>query len=125
MNHSVVLCVARTASTDPASLQTAFWLGGWITKRKLITDAWWRGSQSSAVRAIRTQLVLRFHVTCRSPGDDKARECKPPTRVVKDLTRQLPIQRSAVPFCQGTGMLVRFGCRPVAFKNLMTLNIKR
>jgi len=34
--------------------------------------------------------------------------------------RQLPIQRSAVPFCHGARMLVRFGCKPVAVNNQIT-----
>ncbi len=34
--------------------------------------------------------------------------------------RQLPIQRSEIPFCQGAWTLVRFGVRPVAFRNAMT-----
>ena len=40
--------------------------------------------------------------------------------MVQDLARQLPTQRSAVPFCQGDLMLVRFGFRPVAFRNVIT-----
>ena len=35
--------------------------------------------------------------------------------------RQLPTQRSPVPFCQGDRMLVRFGFRPVAFRNVITV----
>src|SRR3989442_14146136 len=31
--------------------------------------------------------------------------------------RQLPTQRSAIPFCQGAWMLVHFGSRLVAFRN--------
>ena len=34
--------------------------------------------------------------------------------------RQLPTHRSAVPFCQGDCVLVRFGVSPVVFKNRMT-----
>ena len=35
--------------------------------------------------------------------------------------RQLPTQRSAVPFCQGDWMLVRFGLSPVAFRKAITV----
>ena len=34
--------------------------------------------------------------------------------------RQLPTQRSAIPFCHGAWTLVRLGFRPVHFKNVMT-----
>jgi hypothetical protein len=34
--------------------------------------------------------------------------------------RQLPTQRSAMPFCQGGWTLVRLGSSPVAFKNVQT-----
>ena len=34
--------------------------------------------------------------------------------------RQLPTQRSAVPFCQGACTLVRLGSTPVAFKKAIT-----
>src|ERR1700694_2971077 len=35
--------------------------------------------------------------------------------------RQLPTQRSATPFCQGTWMPVRVGSRPAAFMTQVTL----
>ena len=68
MSHSVPLCVAKDRIDRSGIVTNSFLVGRWITKRGLITDAWWRGSQSSAVRSIRTQLLLRFHVTCPVAG---------------------------------------------------------
>ena len=38
--------------------------------------------------------------------------------------RQLPTQRSAMPFCQGAWTLVRLGFRPVAFRNVITASVE-
>jgi hypothetical protein len=40
--------------------------------------------------------------------------------MVEISRRQLPTQRSAIPFCQGALTLVRFGCKPVAFRKVIT-----
>jgi len=41
--------------------------------------------------------------------------------VVRISCRQLPIQRSASPLCQGARTLVCFGSKPAAVKNPMSL----
>jgi len=40
--------------------------------------------------------------------------------MVENLSAAASTQRSAIPFCQGAWTLVRFGLRPVAFRNAIT-----
>jgi hypothetical protein len=43
MSHSVPLCVAKDRIDRSGIVTNSILVGRWITKRGLITDAWWRG----------------------------------------------------------------------------------
>src|SRR5215471_7325921 len=65
-------------------------------------------------RVVNTVLMVIAHVITMSRSKCRSFSAMTWSRISR---RQLPTHLSAVPFCQGDWMLVRFGSRPVAFSH--------
>src|SRR5689334_10886050 len=72
---------------------------------------------------VNSVFVMIVHVVAHQPTKMWFVECD---HVIEDLAPATPTHRSAIPFCQGACTLVRFGSRPVAFRNVTTslLNVE-
>ena len=97
----------------------------WLRNQRGIRGRLWLNRTSVgrvfAQRAVNAILVVIAHVI----ADQTAKVLFiHRDGMVEDLAAAASDPSFAVPFCQGAGMLVRFGSSPVAFKNAVTSALK-